>query len=42
MRMRAVSKMATNPNGVTSNVMGSIFAFALIGGVIGFLLSLFS
>lgn len=40
--MRAVSKMVTNPNGVTSNVMGSIFAFALIGGVIGFLLSLFS
>lgn len=42
MRMRAVSKMATNPNGVTSNVMGSIFAFALIGGMIGFLISLFS
>lgn len=42
MRMRSVSKMATNPNGVTSNVVGSLFAFALIGGVLGFLLSLIS
>ena len=40
MRMRAASKMVTNPNGHTSNVVGAIFAFALIGGVIGFFLSL--
>lgn len=40
MRMRAVSKMVTNPNGHTSNAVGAIFAFVLIGGVIGFFLSL--
>ena len=41
MRMRAVSKMVTNPNGHTSNVVSSLFGLIGIVVVIGLIVSLF-
>lgn len=41
MRMRAVSKMVTNPNGHTSNVVSSLFGLIGIAFVIGLLISFF-
>ena len=39
--MRAVSKMATNPNGHTSNVVSSLFGLIGIVVIIGLIVSLF-
>lgn len=41
MRMRAVSKMVTNPNGHTSNVVSSLFGLIGIVVVIGLIVSMF-
>ena len=39
--MRAVSKMVTNPNGHTSNVMSSLFGLIGIVVVVGLIVSMF-
>ena len=41
MRMRAVSKMVTNPNGHTSNVVSSLFGLIGIVVVVGLIVSMF-
>ena len=41
MRMRAASKMVTNPNGHTSNVVSSLFGLIGIAFVIGLIISFF-
>lgn len=38
--MRAVTKTITNPNGHTSNAVGALFAFALIGAIIAFVIAM--
>ena len=38
--MRSVSKIITNPNGHTSNAVGALFAFALLGAVVGFIIAM--
>ena len=41
MRMRAVSKMVTNPNGHTSNVVSSLFGLIGIAVIVGLIVSMF-
>lgn len=41
MRMRAMSKMVTNPNGHTSNVVSSLFGLIGIVVIVGLIVSLF-
>lgn len=41
MRMRAVSKLATNPNGHTSNVVSSLFGLIGIVVIVGLIVGMF-